>query len=244
MVRICSIDGCELKHKAKGFCNHHYQKNKTYGNPLYVVIKNCSIDDCDLKHFAKGLCQVHYNKKYQSENKDKLREYDHSQKRKDQRKINRNKPENKAKVKSRHSTPAYRKSEKERQQRPENIVKEKIRNATPKRLEQQKAKKILEAILRLNVLVGYSKRLSNSDVPCCNCCGENTAVEFLAIDHIAGKKQMDSIPELVKIGYSSKLKGRKFLNWITDNDFPMGIQILCHNCNVAKGIYGKCPHEK
>ena len=111
MVRICSVDGCELKHNAKGFCHHHYLKNKTYGDPLYVVIKNCSIDGCDLKHFAKGLCQIHYNKKYQSENKDKLREYDHSQKRKDQRKINRNKPENKAKVKSRHSTPAYRKSE-------------------------------------------------------------------------------------------------------------------------------------
>jgi hypothetical protein len=244
MVRICSVEDCGLEHHAKGFCQIHYRKNKTYGNPLHDKSRICSFDGCEVKHFGVGLCQKHYNQKYQMDNKEKLREYDHSQKRKDQRKINRDKPENKAKVKLRHSTTAYRTSEKERQQRPENIVKEKIRNATPKRLEQQKAKKILEAILRLNVLVGYSKRLSNSDVPCCNCCGENTAVEFLAIDHIAGKKQMDSIPELVKIGYSSKLKGRKFLNWITDNDFPDGIQILCHNCNVAKGLYGKCPHNE
>jgi hypothetical protein len=93
------------------------------------------------------------------------------------------------------------------------------------------------------VLVGYSKHLSNSDVPYCNCCGENTAIEFLAIDHIAERIQMDSIDELVKIKYSSKLKGRKFLNWITDNNFPIRIQILCHNCNVVKDIYGKCPHE-
>ena len=28
------------------------------------------------------------------------------------------------------------------------------------------------------------------------------------------------------------------------NNFPKGFQILCHNCNIAKGHYGKCPHEK
>ena len=25
--------------------------------------------------------------------------------------------------------------------------------------------------------------------------------------------------------------------------FPPGYQVLCHNCNQAKGFYGKCPHQ-
>ena len=41
---------------------------------------------------------------------------------------------------------------------------------------------------RLNVLQHYSKLLSNSESACCNCCGLNTHLDFLAIDHIAGKK--------------------------------------------------------
>ena len=86
----------------------------------------------------------------------------------------------------------------------------------------------------MNVLLGYSKRLSNSDIPCCNCCGENIILEFLAIDHVLGKKQMDSVPELVKIGYSSKLKDYFLYEWIIDNNFPDGFQILCHNCNQSK----------
>ena len=56
---------------------------------------------------------------------------------------------------------------------------------------------------------------------------------------------MDSIPELVKIGYSSKTKGKKLNKWIMANNYPNGFQILCHNCNFAKGHSkdGKCPHE-
>ena len=88
---------------------------------------------------------------------------------------------------------------------------------------------------RLKVLQTYSKRYSNSDIPCCRCCGENSFNEFLAIDHIIGRKEMDSIPELVKIGYSSKLKHKPLLVWIKNNNFPKGFQILCHNCNMAKG---------
>ena len=31
--------------------------------------------------------------------------------------------------------------------------------------------------------------------------------------------------------------------WLIENKFPAGIQILCHNCNLAKGFYGACPHQ-
>ena len=93
----------------------------------------------------------------------------------------------------------------------------------------------------------YSKQLSKSNIPCCNCCGENFHITFLAIDHIAGKKQMDSETKLVKIGYSSSLIGDYIHTWLIKNNFPEGFQILCHNCNYAKGMKrnkNKCPHEK
>lgn len=32
--RICSIDGCERKHYARGWCNSHYHSYRRYGDPL------------------------------------------------------------------------------------------------------------------------------------------------------------------------------------------------------------------
>ena len=90
--------------------------------------------------------------------------------------------------------------------------------------------------LRLKVLQYYSKHLSNSDIPCCRCCGEKFHVGFLAIDHITGRRQMDSEPELLKLGYSSSLVSTPLLRWLIKNNFPKGFQILCHNCNYAKGM--------
>ena len=110
--------------------------------------------------------------------------------------------------------------------------------------ERKASKKGLPAI-RLKVLQHYSKVLSNSDIPCCRCCGENSYTEFLDVDHIAGKKQMDSIPELVKLGYSSTKSGGGLHRWLIDNNYPDGFQILCKNCNGAKSKSkdNKCPME-
>ena len=96
---------------------------------------------------------------------------------------------------------------------------------------------------RLKVLQYYSKRLSKSNIPCCNCCGLNSHIELLTVDHIAGRQEMDSEPELKKLKYMSKLSGTALVIWIIKNNFPKGFQILCHNCNQTKGYYGKCPLE-
>jgi hypothetical protein len=96
---------------------------------------------------------------------------------------------------------------------------------------------------RLKVLQYYSKHLSKSNTPCCNCCGLNSHIEFLTVDHIAGRQEMDSEPELKKLKYMSKLSGTALVIWIIKNNFPKGFQILCHNCNQTKGYYGKCPLE-
>lgn len=66
----------------------------------------------------------------------------------------------------------------------------------------------------------------------CSCCGESTR-EFLGIDHINGK-----IPEQKHLG------GQSLCAWLIKNNFPEGFQVLCHNCNCAKGFYGICPHKK
>jgi len=66
----------------------------------------------------------------------------------------------------------------------------------------------------------------------CACCGE-TIFEFLTIDHINN----NGAEHRRKIGRSETYK------WLIENNFPEGFQILCMNCNSAKGFYGKCPHE-
>lgn len=65
----------------------------------------------------------------------------------------------------------------------------------------------------------------------CNCCGENI-IEFLSIDHIngGGRKHRAEV-------------GKNLYRWIIRNNFPPGFQVLCNNCNMAKGIYGICPHK-
>ncbi len=79
---------------------------------------------------------------------------------------------------------------------------------------------------RMVVLLHYS-----NENPKCACCGEREN-KFLCIDHIngGGKKHR-------------KITGSHFYRWVAKNGFPKGLQVLCHNCNMAKGFYGKCPHE-
>lgn len=67
----------------------------------------------------------------------------------------------------------------------------------------------------------------------CACCGENK-YEFLAIDHINGGGRK----EQTLYGGSGGV-----YRSIIRNNFPNIYQILCHNCNMAKGFYGKCPHN-
>jgi hypothetical protein len=84
--------------------------------------------------------------------------------------------------------------------------------------------------LRHDVLVHYSGGL-----PTCSCCGEKHD-EFLSIDHING----GGTDHRRMIGSS-----RTIYHWLVNNDFPPGFQVLCMNCNFAKGrAYGNCPHKK
>jgi hypothetical protein len=68
--------------------------------------------------------------------------------------------------------------------------------------------------------------------PQCACCNERT-IEFLSLDHIEG----GGTAHRREVGPS------QMWAWLINHDFPDGFQILCHNCNLAKGFYGVCPHQ-
>ena len=80
---------------------------------------------------------------------------------------------------------------------------------------------------RLHVLLHYS----NGTLQCA-CCGE-TEYKFMSLDHIHGHGNTQR----------RQLKTNYLLSWLIKNSFPEGYQVLCHNCNLAKGFYGQCPHR-
>ena len=79
--------------------------------------------------------------------------------------------------------------------------------------------------LRLEVLKAYGAW--------CACCSENTS-QFLAIDHINGRGRQ----------HRQTSAGANFYRWLKEQGFPLGYRVLCHNCNMALGLYGVCPHNQ
>lgn len=54
-VKKCTVEGCEKKHRSKGFCEKHYRK-------LADSIKKCSVDGCEEKRRRKDYCAKHYHR--------------------------------------------------------------------------------------------------------------------------------------------------------------------------------------
>jgi len=194
------------------------------------------------------------------EGKKKLQEYQRRPEVMERRLERSSKPEFKARKKEYEQSPEGKAIRKKYEARPEVKTKRRkhsVRPETRARRQELSARPEVKARrkeygegrrnkLKKEVCLHYSKIHSNSDIPCCRCCGLNSHIEFLSLDHIAGRKEMDSEPELVKLGYSSKLKTEPLQTWLKNNNFPKGFQILCYNCNFAKGHSkdNKCPHEK
>lgn len=83
---------------------------------------------------------------------------------------------------------------------------------------------------RYEVLCHYS----NTPYPSCSCCGE-FRLEFLTMDHVqqCGSK--------VKTGGRG---GSALIDFLIRKHFPEGFRVLCANCNLSRGNYGYCPHER
>jgi hypothetical protein len=74
---------------------------------------------------------------------------------------------------------------------------------------------------------------------CCACCGE-TELGFLTIDHVNN----DGAAHRRRNGGSQHaFCGVEIYAWLRRNNYPEGFQVLCYNCNCAKGKLGECPHE-
>ncbi len=84
------------------------------------------------------------------------------------------------------------------------------------------------------VLTEYSKRISGIDHPICACCGEDFHEIFLSIDHIIARAKTKLHRRDEQISYRELIQ----------NGFPKGYQVLCINCNMAKGTAEKCPHQR
>lgn len=80
--------------------------------------------------------------------------------------------------------------------------------------------------LRTEVLTHYGHK--------CSCCGEPER-DFLQIDHIhndgAAHRKND-------------VSATNICRWLKNHNYPPGFQLLCANCNFAKGKYGSCPHKR
>jgi len=62
-MRRCKIKLCERPYYAKEMCQHHFDKDRRHGNPLFErELKKkllCPVEGCTKNQFANGLCNRH-----------------------------------------------------------------------------------------------------------------------------------------------------------------------------------------
>lgn len=92
------------------------------------------------------------------------------------------------------------------------------------RAERTKAHREYRRVRRLQILEHYGGK--------CACCGE-TESKFLSLDHINNDAANDR-----------KMYGRASWQVAIQKGMPNTFQVLCHNCNLAKGFYKVCPHKE
>jgi hypothetical protein len=91
-----------------------------------------------------------------------------------------------------------------------------------------------EGIRKVAYRLAWKQRVMTYYGGMCVCCFA-TEIEFLTIDHIGGGGQRHRRT-------IHRKGGEEFYRWLSQHGFPKGYQVLCFNCNTAKGFYGYCPH--
>lgn len=115
----------------------------------------------------------------------------------------------------------------------------KVKDAKNKRRKELRASEPYRSIVAEKARA-YRRTLRSATIQAyggeCACCGESTP-EFLAIDHIKGRKGED--------GKKDKRLGVGIYQWLRARGFPKdNYRLLCSNCNNARSWFGECPHER
>jgi hypothetical protein len=80
--------------------------------------------------------------------------------------------------------------------------------------------------IKTDVLNAYGRK--------CKCCGADNPL-FLGLDHVAGNGNLHRR----QTGYITAQMYRLARRL----GYPDTFQLLCHNCNLAKGFFRACPHQ-
>ncbi len=64
-MKICKVENCENKIRAKNLCNKHYLRSYRHGDPLFTerersITGICKIEGCENKYYGLGYCSKHY----------------------------------------------------------------------------------------------------------------------------------------------------------------------------------------
>ena len=110
----------------------------------------------------------------------------------------------------------------------DNAMRLKWKKANPERTRElnKKSRKKMAKIEKKKLLDAYGGK--------CECCGE-TDPHFLTLEHKNG------VPDHHKINGRRKSHVYKL---VEQEGYPDDYCLLCYNCNMAKGNYGFCPHDK
>lgn len=79
VTKKCSIENCNNKHSARGYCGMHYNLLKKQGKLLTLPRPEnwgkhkCSIENCKEKHYRMEFCLTHYGEHYTKKRKDKIK---------------------------------------------------------------------------------------------------------------------------------------------------------------------------
>jgi len=106
------------------------------------------------------------------------------------------------------------------------------RMADPIKAERtRERKRISDRKRKLKVFTHYC-----NGTPNCQCCGE-TIMQFLTLDHINNDGAKDRL---------KGLQGNRMYAHVIKNNYPKRFQVLCFNCNWAKGHMKNhiCPHQE
>lgn len=80
-MKTCTIDHCEKKHHALGYCRSHWNAKRKYGTATPTdeqrramrkkpeprgpgPVRLCSVLDCGREHHGNGLCRTHYMREF------------------------------------------------------------------------------------------------------------------------------------------------------------------------------------